>query len=115
MSGVLRLILLVSFLLLVAVFVLADDGATASATAPAGPPRAKAVPVEETLHGQKIVDPYRWMENADSPETQEYVRQQLAYTRSLLDPLPGREKIHVRVAELLTVGTLGTPQVGGDY
>ena len=106
--------LVIASLLLIAVYVLADDGA-ASPTTTAEPPRAKTVPVEETLHGQKIIDPYRWMENADSPETQEYVRQQLAHTRGVLDPLPGRAKIHARVAELLTVGTLGTPQVGGDY
>jgi prolyl oligopeptidase len=112
MSGVLRLILLSLCLVLVAVYVIANDGASAPT---AGPPSTKTVPVEETLHGQKIVDPYRWLENADSPETQEYVRQQLAYTRSRLDPLPGRESIHTRVSELLTVGTLGTPQVGGDY
>jgi len=107
-------LLVIASLLLIAVYVLADDGA-ASPTTTSEPPKAKTVPVEETLHGQKIVDPYRWMENADSPETQEYVRQQLAHTRSVLDPLPGRAKIHARVAELLTVGTLGTPQVGGDY
>src|SRR5919201_3867682 len=113
MSGVLRLLLLIS-LLLIALYVIADDGAAAPSPALA-PPKAKAIPIEENLHGQRIVDPYRWLENSDSPETQEYVRQQLAYTRSRLDPLPGREKIHARVAELLTVGTLGTPEVGGEF
>src|SRR5262245_23669219 len=112
MSGASRLILLSLCLLLIAVYVIASDSAAAPT---AGPPTTKAVPVEETLHGQKIVDPYRWLENADTPETQEYVRQQLAYTRSRLDPLPGRDSIHARVSELLTVGTLGTPQVGGEY
>ena len=114
MSGVLRVILLASLLLLLVVYVVADDAAGSSSAA-AAPPSTKQVPVEETLHGEKIVDPYRWMENADSAETQEYVRQQLAYTRSLLDPLPGREKIHARVSGLLTVGTLGTPKVGGEH
>lgn len=114
MSGVLRLMLLASLLLLFVVYVVADDAA-GSSSASTAPPSTKQVPVEETLHGEKIVDPYRWMENADSAETQEYVRQQLAYTRSLLDPLPGREKIHARVSGLLTVGTLGTPKVGGEH
>ena len=114
MSGVSRLMLVSLFLLVVAMYMIAENGAAAPHVT-AGPPRAKAEPVEETLHGQKIVDNYRWMENADSPETQEYVRQQLAYTRSQLDPLPGRQNIHKRVGELLTVGTLGTPQVGGEF
>ena len=90
--------------------------ANAAPTAtPAGPPKAKVDVVTDDLHGHKISDPYRWMENGDSPETQEYVRAQLAYTRSLLDPLPGREKIHTRLTQLLSIGNVGTPQVGGDW
>ena len=53
-------------------------------------PTTRRVPVEETLHGRKIRDPYRWLEDADSTETQQFVRDQLAYARSILDPLPGR-------------------------
>ncbi|MBZ5646502.1 MAG: prolyl oligopeptidase family serine peptidase [Acidobacteriia bacterium] len=79
------------------------------------PPKAKVEPVTETIHGKTIVDPYRWMEDAKSPETQKYVADEMAYTRSLLDPLPGRDKIHARLAELLAIGTLGTPQVGGEW
>src|SRR5262245_19298517 len=101
MSGVSRLILLSIFLVVVAMYMIAANGAAAPNVAP-GPPSTKAVPVEETLHGQKIVDPYRWLESADSPESEDYVRQQLAYTRSRLDPLPGRESTHARVSELLT-------------
>ncbi|HXZ80801.1 MAG TPA: hypothetical protein VEG30_12785, partial [Terriglobales bacterium] len=45
------------------------NSTTPTATA-AGPPRAKVAPVEEIIHGQKIVDKYRWLEDANSPETQ---------------------------------------------
>jgi len=102
-------------LLLVAGLALAKDASSASATTPSGPPKAKVEITTDDLHGHKISDPYRWMEDADSPETQEYVRAQLAYTRSLLDPLPGREKIHARLTQLLSIGNLGTPQVGGGW
>jgi len=108
-------------LLIAAALVLADDTGSnpgsnpASTAAPAGPPRAKVDVVTDDLHGRKISDPYRWLENGDSPETQQYVRAQLAYTRSLLDPLPGRDKIHARLTQLLSIGNLGTPQVGGDW
>ena len=71
--------------------------------------------VEETLHGHKIADPYRWLEDASSADSQEYVRAEMAYTRSLLDPLPGRDRIHERLAQLLSIGTIGTPQVAGPY
>ncbi len=90
----------------------ADPASTAT---PAAPPKAKAEVVTDDLHGHKISDPYRWMENAENPETQEYVRAQLAYTRSLLDPLPGRDKIHARLTQLLSIGNVGTPQVGGEW
>ena len=39
----------------------------------------------------------------------------MAYTRSVLDPLPGREKIHQRLSELLTIGNITAPQPGGPY
>ena len=50
-----------------------------------------------------------------APDSQEYVREEMAYTRSLLDPLPGRDRIHERLTQLLSIGTIGTPQIGGPY
>jgi prolyl oligopeptidase len=79
------------------------------------PPKAKADSVEETIHGRKITDRYRWLEDTESPDTKTFVRDELAYTRGVLDPLPGRDRIHQRLKELLTIGTIGTPQLGGNY
>jgi prolyl oligopeptidase len=93
--------------------VLAADGS--SSDAPAAPPKARAEVVEQTVNGHKIVDPYRWLEDANSDETQEFVRAELAYTRGLLDPLPGRDRIHQELTELLSIGSIGTPQVGGKF
>jgi len=111
MMGGLRLF--TSFLLLLmgaAVMVWAAD-----ATTPSGPPKAKIAPVEDTVQGHKIVDPYRYLENRDDPDTKQYVEQELAYTRSILDPLPGRDKINARLSQLITIGTIGAPQIGGKY
>ncbi|MFB3814025.1 MAG: prolyl oligopeptidase family protein [Terriglobales bacterium] len=120
MQGVSRLILLLcSLMLLVAGLVNAQaehHAAPVSATAAAvTPPKAKIEVAEETIHGVKIVDSYRWLENADSPEAQEFVRQQLGHTRSVLDRQPGRAAIHARLTELLQIGTVGTPRVGGNF
>jgi len=79
------------------------------------PPKAKVDVVEETIHGHRIADPYRWLEDAKSPETQQYVEQEMSYTRSLLDPLPGRRQIHQRLQELAEIGTLSAPQAAGKY
>jgi prolyl oligopeptidase len=92
----------------------ASAGAS-GATSVATPPKAKTAPVEETLFGHKIVDPYRWMEDAESADTKRYVEAQEAYTRSVLDPLPGRDKIHARLEQLLSIGAIGTPHVAGRY
>ena len=80
-----------------------------------GPPTAAPKPVEEVLHGRTIVDPYRWLEDGSSPETQKWVADELAYTRSILDPLPQRSQIHQRLTELLSIGVLSAPQIGGKF
>jgi len=79
-----------------------------------GPPKAKLAPVEDTVQGHKIVDPYRYLENADDSDTKLFVEQELGYTRSLLDPLPGRDKINARLAQLFSIGAIGIPQFGGN-
>ncbi|HKN15922.1 MAG TPA: prolyl oligopeptidase family serine peptidase [Candidatus Sulfotelmatobacter sp.] len=105
--------LIVASVLLLASAVFAGDNVktTASATVP----KAEKRPLEETLHGVKIVDNYRWLEDADSPETQKWVAAERAYTNSVLDPLPGREAIHKRLTELLSIGSISAPQIGGKY
>ena len=104
-------LLIVCFILSIALCALlvAEDGLS-----PSAPPKAKINPVEETVQGHKIVDPYRYLENPDDPATTLWVDQELDYTRSLLDPLPGREKINARLSQLLAIGSIGIPQVGGS-
>src|SRR5271156_6899972 len=107
---------LILFIGVVALVFAEDSGAGNSApSTPSGPPKAKIAPVEDTVQGHKIVDRYRYLENADDPDTKVYVEQELNYTRSILDPLPGRDKIHARLSELLAIGTVGAPQMGGKY
>ncbi len=98
-------------LLLLMTTVLAED----RGPVPTGPPKAKTEPVVDVLHGHKIIDPYRWLEDTNNPATQQFVNEQLAYTRSLLDPLPGRDKIHSRLEQLLSIGNITAPQPGGPF
>ena len=112
--------LIIFFVLFVGVIGLVhgEDSRAADSENPAisaGPPKAKISPVEDTLHGHKIVDPYRYLENPGDPDTKLYVERELAYTRSILDPLPGRDKINSRLSQLLEIGTVGAPQMGGPY
>ncbi len=77
-------------------------------------PGTPVEPVTEKLHGVEITDPYRWLEDSESPRVKEWVDKQNAYTRAVLDPLPGRDKIHQRLGKLLEIGRISaaTPAEG---
>jgi prolyl oligopeptidase len=63
----------------------------------------------ETLHGETIPDPYRWLEDGESPGTQTWTEAQNALTRSYLDAVPGREDLHRRLDQLLAIGAISVP------
>src|SRR5208282_3054716 len=65
------------------------------------PPPTQAEPVTETLHGVQITDPYRWLEDQNSPRTRGWIEEQTAYTRAYFDAIPGRHQIKERVRELI--------------
>ena len=70
----------------------------------------------EVLHGVEIVDPYRWLEDQDSPETRQWIDAQNRYTHSLLDGLPSRPLFQKRLSELMRIDTVNTPlEQGGRY
>ncbi|MGA9854654.1 MAG: prolyl oligopeptidase family serine peptidase [Gammaproteobacteria bacterium] len=68
--------------------------ASAATTQPPPPP---AQPVTETPWGQKVTDDYRFMEKL-GPETIDWMKAEGAYTRTLLDSIPGRAALGKRVA-----------------
>ncbi len=67
----------------------------------AAPPPTPAEPVTETLHGVEITDPYRWLEDQNSPRTRAWIEEQSAHTRAYFDAIPGRDQIKKRVRELM--------------
>ncbi|MEZ5351568.1 MAG: prolyl oligopeptidase family serine peptidase [Bryobacteraceae bacterium] len=79
-------------------------------------PKTRQAPVKETLHGVTLTDPYRWLEDQQSAETRAWIAEQNRFTRTLLDPAPGREAIRKRMSELLRVETVLIPmERGGRY
>jgi prolyl oligopeptidase len=65
------------------------------------PPRTPVEPVTEILHGIEITDPYRWLEDQNSPRTRKWLDEQAEYTRAYFASIPDRERIRTRVGELL--------------
>jgi prolyl oligopeptidase len=84
---------------------LAIFGKAAEPQKPAYPP-SKIDEVVDTLHGVKVPDPYRWLENGDDPAVKEWTAKQNAFTRAWLDKLPGRDKLRARLDQLLDVGSI---------
>jgi prolyl oligopeptidase len=74
-----------------------------------GPPPTRTDNVKEVIHGVTIADPYRWLEDQQRPETRSWIDAQNKYTRSLLDPWPGREALKRRLTDLMKVDTIQVP------
>ena len=111
--GGFRLLWILASVFVLAALVSAANGAEGDSAPVTGPPKAAIQPVQETLHGHSVVDKYRWLEDGTSPQTKAWVADELAYTRRVLDPLPGREEIGKRLTQLLSVGSINAPQIAG--
>jgi prolyl oligopeptidase len=88
-----------------------------AAAAPTPPPRPAVRPVTETHFGVTVTDPYRYFENPKDPGLAAYFKAQSAYTRAVLDGLPGRAALAKRIAELdnATETIADVQPVGGTY
>ncbi len=72
----------------------------------------------ETLFGETIADPYRWLEEdvRNSPEVADWVERQNAVTQAYLDQLPARAWFQQRVGQFFDFARYSTPyQRGGRY
>lgn len=78
------------------------------------PPFSPIEPVTEVLHGVPITDPYRWLEDQNSPRTRQWIGEQTRYARSYLDHLQGRDNIRKRIREFLAVETYDSLQKAGN-
>ena len=77
-----------------------------------GPPPTEKLPVEDKLHGDTLVDPYRWLEG-DDDRVSAWTDAQNAYTREVLDSLPGRAPLEARLRELMEVPVISAPEMHG--
>ncbi|HMN41127.1 MAG TPA: prolyl oligopeptidase family serine peptidase [Phycisphaerales bacterium] len=64
------------------------------------PPATERRPVVDVLHGVRIVDDYRWLEDWNSPAVQAWSDKQNAYARSYLDTMKCAEAARARMTEL---------------
>jgi prolyl oligopeptidase len=85
----------------------------------AGPieyPPAPRGPVVDDYHGVRVADPYRWLEDLDSPQTRAWVEAEAKLTDGYLSALPQRERLRTRIAALYDYERFGIPFLaGGRY
>ena len=82
---------------------------------PVYPPARKDSTVD-IYHGIKVPDPYRWLEDADAQETQEWVAQQNKLTSNFLSTATPRENIKARLTHLWNYPRYSAPdKEGGRY
>ncbi len=74
-------------------------------------PAARVTDQKDVYFGTTVADPYRWMENVDSPEVKQWVDAENTLTQSFLSDVPQREKIHARLLELVNFERFSSPDV----
>ena len=79
-------------------------------------PDTRVAVVRDTLHGTVIEDPYRWLEDKNSPETRAWLAKQNDLTTATLGPVAGRAAIRARFEQLFRADEQSVPVLrGGRY
>jgi prolyl oligopeptidase len=79
-------------------------------------PKAKTVDQVDDYHGTKVADPYRWLEDADSPDTKAWVEAEDKLTFGYLEKISYRGAIRDRLLKLWNYERFTTPeQENGRY
>ena len=76
-------------------------------------PPARRDGTVDVVHGVRVPDPYRWLEDADNPDTRAWVEASNDRTRAALDARPDRSDLVDRYAELFSAGAASAPSIRG--
>ncbi|MBX3361189.1 MAG: S9 family peptidase [Phycisphaeraceae bacterium] len=70
----------------------------------------------DTHHGKQIPDPYKWLEDPDTPESRRWINAQNEVTFGVLNGIASRDRIKSRMTELWNYERFGVPfKEGGRY
>ena len=78
-------------------------------------PDTKKEIVIDSFFGQAVEDPYRWLEDDRSAETEDWVKRQNTVTFDYLDKIDYRDKLKETLTKLWNYEKQSTPFVEGDY
>ncbi|MDE0853720.1 MAG: prolyl oligopeptidase family serine peptidase [Nevskia sp.] len=78
------------------------------------PPAARGEVVDQ-YHGVQVPDPYRWMEDIDSPQTRAWVEAEAALSSGYLAAIPGRDRIAARMRGIWNFERWSAPVKHGPW
>lgn len=78
-------------------------------------PETRKDTVSTTYFGEKVSDPYRWLEDDRSEETAAWVKAQNELTFGYLDKIPFREALKTRMEKIWNYERISAPFTEGDY
>ncbi|ATB36907.1 prolyl endopeptidase [Cystobacter fuscus] len=98
----------------------APSAPSPSAATPVSAPRGLSYPaarkddVVDDYHGTKVADPYRWLENPDSPESRQWIEAENQLTFGYLEKIPLRSRLKQRMTELWDYERFSVPWKEGS-
>jgi prolyl oligopeptidase len=78
-------------------------------------PVTRTVDHVDVYHGTRVPDPYRWLEDDNSPETKAWVEAQNKVTFGYLEKIPFRAQLSERLKQLYDYAKYSAPSRKGDY
>ena len=72
-------------------------------------PAARKSDVVDDYYGTRVPDPYRWLEDPDSPESRAWIEAQNRLTAAYLAEIPARDTIRQRLTKLWNYPKYGAP------
>lgn len=78
-------------------------------------PESKKVAHTDTYFGEKVEDPYRWLEDDMAADTKDWVQKQAAFTENYLKNITFRDKLRQELKELWNYERVSAPWKEGDY
>jgi prolyl oligopeptidase len=79
------------------------------------PPTLRDTTRVDTLYGKRIRDPFRWLENGNSPATRDWMIQQQTLTERYLNQIPYRAPIRQRLEQLWNFAYVSNPIRKGNF
>jgi len=79
------------------------------------PPPTRIEVVTDRIHGVDIPDPYRWLEDQESPETRAWIEAQNAHARRVVSDAALENRLMSRFRELMDVAAVSSPRGAGEH